>query len=376
VVVVLTSTLALAACSKLDGGAGQAEASAKPTKIGVETETLQSEALHLSAEYLAQLVSRHQVAVYSQVVGNVSAILVKPGEIVEPGATLLQIDPRRESANLDNLIAERAQKKASLALARSTDKRSERLLSEGLLSQQQYEQDHSLLDVAEQELKAKDAAIVAQGAQLTFYRISAPFGGAVGDIPIKLGDLVTPSLKLTSIDDNTNLEAYLNVPVDKLPLLAKDSVVQVLDAGHHVTAEAKVSFVASEANAAAQSVLVKAVIPNTTSLRAMQLVRARLVFRSYTGVRVSLPAVVRQSGQYFVFIVESASAGTVARQRAVELGDLEDDHYQVLKGLLPGDRVIVSQLQKLHDGAPVEATTPLPSSSASVAPAPSPSATR
>jgi membrane fusion protein (multidrug efflux system) len=183
---------------------------------------------------------------------------------------------------------------------------------------------------------------------------------------------VSPAMKLTSVTDNANLEVYVNLPVEKLPLLTAESAVQVLDADQRVIAEAKVSFVASEANAAAQAVLVKAVISNTNSLRASQLVRVRVVFRSHPGVRVSVPAVTRQSGQYFVFVVENGSAGPVARQRQVELGDLDDDHYDVIRGLSPGDRVIVTQIQKLHDGAPVAANALPPSAPASGTPGATP----
>jgi multidrug efflux pump subunit AcrA (membrane-fusion protein) len=60
------------------------------------------------------------------------------------------------------------------------------------------------------------------------------------------------------------------------------------------------------------------------------------------------------SGQYFVFVVEQAPQGTVARQRPVTVGDLIGEDYVVKSGLKPGERVIVSNLQKIGDGAPVK----------------------
>jgi RND family efflux transporter MFP subunit len=364
---------ALVACSRRDPGAAQA-AESQDARLPVVAVTLTEERLELSAEYLAQLVSRRRVALYSQVVGNVREILVKPGDTVRAGDTLLRIDPRREHANLQSLIAGRAQKQASLALAESTLDRSRRLQAEGLLSQQQYDQDRSFREVAAQELRAQDAAIRAQSAELAFYDISAPFAGVVGDVPVKLGDLVSPTLQLTSVVDNSVLEAYVNLPVDQLPLLSPESRIRVLDSEQRTLADAPVSFVAPEANAAAQSVLIKALIPNSASLRAAQMVRAQVVYRSSLGVRVPVSAVTRQSAQYFVYVVEGSDARAVARQRAVELGALKNDHYDVQRGLVPGDRLIVSQLQKLHDGAPISVGVPpapssAPASAAKAAPA-------
>ena len=77
-------------------------------KMPVEVVTLVDVPIQDSSEYLAQLISRTQVAIYPQVSGVVTSILVKPGQTVREGAPLLQIDPRRESANLSNQVAAKA----------------------------------------------------------------------------------------------------------------------------------------------------------------------------------------------------------------------------------------------------------------------------
>ena len=342
-----------AACGKGDH-APDAHAGGPPAemKMPVTVLTLRDEPIEDGAEYLAQLVSRHQVALYPQVVGNVSAIFVKPGDRVKQGTALLQIDPRKESANLANQIAARAQKEASLDLARRNEARSASLMKEGLASRQQFDQDRGLREVAEQEVKSQGAVIQAQQAQLTYYRIAAPFDGTVGDIPVKLGDFVSAQTKLTSLDDNTNLEAYVNVPADKIRLLGDQSHVQLIDGESEVLADAKVSFVAEEANPLTQSVLVKATFPNEKKLRAAQVVRARVIWGAHAGVRVPTASVFRQTGQYFVYVAEGAPAK--ARQAAITVGEIDDSRYAVLTGLKAGDKVITSQIQKLHEGALVD----------------------
>jgi multidrug efflux pump subunit AcrA (membrane-fusion protein) len=134
-------------------------------------------------------------------------------------------------------------------------------------------------------------------------------------------------------------------------------------------AEAPISFVAQEANPQTQAVLVKAKFPNEGQLRAAQIVRARLVWKTHPGVRVPTLAITRQSGQYFTFVAVPGAGGTVAHQVPVTLGELDNSTYAIVSGLKAGDQVIVSQIQKLRDGAPVETSPAKPAGagSASVA---------
>jgi hypothetical protein len=102
-------------------------------------------------------------------------------------------------------------------------------------------------------------------------------------------------------------------------------------------------------------VLVKATLTRAPpGLRVMQYVRARLIWSQETTLTVPVLAVNRVAGQYFVFIAEPSQQGFVARQTPVTLGDVTGDDYVVTRGLQPGQRVIVSNLQKIGDGAPVK----------------------
>lgn len=356
-------------CTRGDAAENAHPPAAGAMKMPVDVVTLADVPIQDASEYLAQLVSRTQVAIYPQVSGVVTSILVKPGQVVREGAPLLQIDPRRESANLSNQVAAKAQREANLALAKRNASRSAALFHEGLVSRQQLENDESQATVAEAEVTAQDAVIGAQAAQLGYYRITAPFDGSVGDIPVKLGDYVGPQTKLTSVDDNKTLEAYLNVPSEELHRLGDGSRVVLLGddrSTNDTLAEAPISFVAQEANPQTQTVLVKAKFPNGGQLRAAQIVRARLVWSTHPGVRIPTLAVMRQSGQYFTFVAVPGEGGTVAHQIPVTLGELDNSTYAVVGGLKAGDQVIVSQIQKLHDGAPVVTSPAKPADAGSV----------
>ena len=86
----------------------------------------------------------------------------------------------------------------------------------------------------------------------------------------------------------------------------------------------------------------------------MQYVRARLVWSNDPGLTVPVMAVNRIAGQYFVFVAEPAQQGMVARQKPVTLGEVVGNDYVVRAGLNAGERIIVSNIQKIGDGAPVK----------------------
>jgi multidrug efflux pump subunit AcrA (membrane-fusion protein) len=102
-------------------------------------------------------------------------------------------------------------------------------------------------------------------------------------------------------------------------------------------------------------VLVKATLRQMPpSLRVMQYVRARVIWSNEPGLLVPVVAINRLAGQYFVYVAEQGPQGFVARQKPVTLGEILGDNYILRGGLMAGDRVIVSNLQKIGDGAPVK----------------------
>jgi len=190
---------------------------------------------------------------------------------------------------------------------------------------------------------------------LQYYRVAAPQAGVVGDIPIRTDDRVTKATMITPIDDNSALEAYIQVPIDRSPDLRLGLLVQILDADGKVLATNPITFVAPRVDDATQTVLIKSLLREAPpTVRTQQFVRSRIVWRTTDGVTVPLTAVIRINGKYFCFVLDKANGGTVARQRPIEVGELVGNDYTVLSGLSAGDQVIVSGIQKIGDGAPVK----------------------
>ena len=320
-------------------------------------------------EYLASITSRHSVTLYAQVAGVVSAVGSKPGATVHTGDLLIQIDPAQQSATLRSLQAGLETKKANLAFAVQNDESSKGLVKSGLLSELDYEQRHSQRVSAEADTRTTSAQIEAQLDLLRYYRIAAPTDGIVGDIPVKVGDYVTPQTRLTSVDQNNLVEAYVYVPVAKAGAIKPDTTIVLVGDDGKAICEEKPTFVSPQVTIDTQSVLVKTVCPNDGALRSAQVLKARLVWAKRERLTVPTSATTRQAGQYFVFVASPEAHGDAAgtaRQVPVQVGPIEGNEFVVLKGLAAGDRVIVSGIQKLHDGAPitVQADGPAPGTSA------------
>jgi RND family efflux transporter MFP subunit len=189
--------------------------------------------------------------------------------------------------------------------------------------------------------------------------VTAPTAGVVGDIAIREGDRITTSTVITTIDDKAGLEAYIQVPIDRAPELKAGLVTQILDTDGKVVARNPISFVSPRADPATQTVLAKVLLRETpANMKIQQFVKIRVVWRSEPGLTIPITAVTRVNGQYFCFVAEPApggGGGLVARQHPVQVGDVLGNDYVVRGGLKAGDKLIVSGIQKIGDGAPVKA---------------------
>ncbi len=160
---------------------------------------------------------------------------------------------------------------------------------------------------------------------------------------------------LTAIEQNDTLEVYVSVPVERSSDLKMGLPLQVTGIdGKDALAATTVAFISPSVDEATQSILVNGTVRNPGgTLRSSQFVRARIVWKTAEGLVVPVTAVVRVSGQFFVFVAERADGKLVAHQRPIKVGRIVGDDYPVLEGPTPGEQVVISGSQKLVDGASV-----------------------
>ena len=354
-----------------------------------------------TTEFIASLQSRRSVTLQPRVQGQINQIFVRSGTSVAEGTPILQIEQSEQQAavssvsaaaqatrsQLDNskailasLEAERLSRQSDVKLNQREYQRYVNLTSVGAVSRQVREQYANRLATAQANLENTNARIQAQRATITQaekavkqaeanikqkqvelgnYTITAPFSGTIGDIPVKQGQFVNTSTQLFTITQNQPLEVNISVPIERALQLQKGMPVEIMDAQGKLVGVSRVSFISPNVSNNTQSVLIKALYDNSRGqLRADQFARAKVIWNRRTGVVIPTTAVSRVAGETFVFVAENQTnpqgkSQQVARQKRVKLGDIRGNNYQVLDGLQPGEKIIVSGILNLRDGAPI-----------------------
>src|SRR5258707_1129165 len=203
-------------------------------------------------------------------------------------------------------------------------------------------------------LKSLDEQVKQQKVELHYYSVTSPRDGIIGDIPVRVGDRVSVSTLLTTVDEPGALEAYIYVPAERARSLKTGLPVRILDDNNRAGIETHISFVSPQVDTDTQTVLAKAAFENSQAkLRVAQQVTAQITWGIHEGPVIPVLAVLRINGQFFAFVAVNEGKGTVARQKPLKLGDTVGNDFVVLDGLKPGDHVIVSGTQFLQDGTPV-----------------------
>jgi RND family efflux transporter MFP subunit len=333
---------------------GNAAAPQGPPPMPVKVETVQDQQIGDASEYVATIKSRNSATIMSDVEGWIFDIHVHSGQTVKKGDTLMEIDPRRQRAAVSNYDSQKASKEAALQWAKSQLDRTRALAANGVVSKQDLEQAQSNYDGALADVKAMDAQITSSQVQLKYYSVFAPTDGIVGDVPVHVGDRVTNTTPLTTIDERNGLEVYISIPSEHARDIKMGSPVEVLDRAGKVLLKTNVYFISPQVETGTQSILAKAPADKAADLlRNMQLVRARIVWSTHSGVTIPVIAVSRISGQFFAFVADDDNGKTVVHQRPVELGEITGNNYTVLSGLNAGEKVVIAGGQNLADGAPV-----------------------
>lgn len=355
---VLGAISALAVCGLIVSGCSAKPAAAPPAfqAMPVQVSTIALSPVPTTDTYVATIKSRRSSTMQPQVSGNLTKILVHSGEVVKAGQLLMQVDPLKQVATVQSQQGTQAQKLAVYKYNQGEVERQKKLFEAGVISKQAYDQAEQAYQNSKADYDSSVALTATQQQQLDYYQVRAPFAGIVGDIPVHIGDYVSPTTVLTTVDENADLEAYIYVPTDKAGLVHFGLPVEIVDGQGNSLVHSTVDFVSPEVDNGLQGILLKADIPRTAvMLRNLQLVNARLTWSVTQKATVPVLAVVRVGGQPFVYVAAPGpQGGYVAHQVAVTIGDTFGNNYPVLSGLKLGDKVILSGLQFLQEGVPVK----------------------
>lgn len=350
---VLIPIVATYACNKgaKQGDAAQAAGGGMPVK----SEVVKTRRVPEYTEYIATLQARGSAVLQPEVEGQITQILVRSGERVRAGQSLMIIDPRRQEATVNSQEASLRTKQATLEFARLDFERKRHLFAEGVIAKQDLDQSQTAYDAAKADLEATAAAVRQESVQLRYYTVSAPHDGTIGDIPVRVGDRVQNVTVLTTIDGGGPLEAYISIPAENARRVKAGTPVDILKDNGDVAVRTRVSFISPRIDTANQLLLLKAEIPNgANEFRNYQLVHVHVIWSEADRIVVPVTAVARLGNLSFAYLVEHSGQGTIAKQRPITTGEITGNDYIVLSGLKPGDQLITTGVQTLIDGMPVK----------------------
>jgi RND family efflux transporter MFP subunit len=308
-----------------------------------------------SDEYVATIKSRRSATINPQVDGNLTKIQVRSGEHVKAGQLLMVIDPIKQEATVEAQRQTENQKKAVYEYNQVQVVRQQKLFEAGVISRDALDQAEQAFKNSKADYESAVASRITQERQLSYYHITAPFDGVVGDIPVRIGDYVSPSTMLTTVDENRDLEAYIYVPAERALQVREGLDVSLTDNNGNLLEKTKINFLSPQVDSQLQGILVKAPVHSSLeTLRHAQLVKARVTWSSAPAPLIPVLSVVRIGGADFVYVAEEQGGKYLARQRTVKLGETVGNNYAVLDGLKQGDKLIVSGMQFLVDKMPVQ----------------------
>ncbi len=338
-------------------------------------------------EYTGATRAAQTVEIRARVSGFLESMHFEPGATVNAGDLLFVIDPRPYEARVAAAEAEVANGKALLAKAESDFQRKALAIKKGAVTEADLVASRAERDAAEAGVRAAEASLLQAQLDLAYTQVTAPISGRLGRNRVDVGNLVgqsEPTL-LTNITQYDPMYAYFNMNErDLLRMLAihRSRVEQGDVSVDQPLREAKIPLFLGDASAQGyphqgwMDFAESAVDPTTGTIE------LRAVFDNtgqppmlYPGlfVRLKLPVAERESallvseravgadpaGRYLLVV----GADDVVEQRPVQLGQLHDGLRVILKGLEPGERVVVNGLQRARPGAKVAPTeAPMPGS--------------
>jgi len=383
------AALALNSCSQQESKPSHPVSHVTTTKI--EPATVRN-----TTTLIGEMDSRKSIDLYPKIDGYVRAIPVRPGEKVRAGQLIIAIDPTKQEATvaakrssvelakadlakeigeLKSLQADLTAQEAQVQFNDIEYKRYYWLGQRGVVAQATVDSQERDLKVAQSKLKSSQEAISAQKevivraqrrvdesyaeqkeeeVQLGYFSLKAPFDGTIGNIPVKLGDYVAQSTKLTSVSQVKPLEVNVLVPKDDAADLKQGMTMELLDRDGKVVGTSTIFYISPIVDEANQSVQVKGFYANDNlQFRPDQTLEVRIIISKAAGISVPTEALSFIVGQPFVFVVEEKDGKTVAVQRPVHIADIRDNMATLSDGVKVGEMLVISGIQNLSDGSPV-----------------------
>ena len=336
-----------------------AAAQNRPVSVSASKVAVQDLPVYLTG--LGSAEASNTVTVKSRVDGQLVTVAFKEGQQVKKGQLLAVVDPRPFEVQLSQAQAQQFKDQASLRDAKLNLERFVGLVSSGIMSQQQLDSQHAMVDQLEGAVRADQAQVDNAKLQLTYCHITAPIDGRVGLRLVDPGNMVHAS------DPNGLLVITQLEPIAVLFTLPEDSLPTVAQHLRQGALEVEAYSRDDQTKLATGTLLtIDNIIDPTTGtgrLKAMfdnkegmlwpnQFVNVKLLLEVRRNSVIIPNAAVQHGPQgVFVYVVKPDKS---AELRPVTVSLIQGNTAAISSGLEPGELVITDGQDKLQNGSKVD----------------------
>lgn len=333
--------------------------------------TAQATTAHLTNSYPATIKGKQDVEIRPMVSGFITKLHVDEGSVVKRGQVLFTIDQVQYRAAVETAKATVATAEAALQTQELTTQNNRELNKRGIVSDYQLSTSENQLAQAKATLAQAKAALVNAERNLQYTEVTSPSDGIVGQVPYRVGSLVSPSMAtpMTTIADNSEMFAYFSMTERQLlqmireggsykEILAKMPEIQLqLIDGSLYPDSGRVETISGVIDPTTGSVSMRALFPNSHNvLRSNS--TGNVIFPNVLTDVILVPqsATTEIQDKKFVFVVQ---ADNTVKNTEIQVYTLNDgQNYYVTGGLKAGDKIVIEGIQALKDGQAITPITP------------------
>jgi RND family efflux transporter MFP subunit len=317
---------------------------------GLTLERIASISIPEQFEVSGTVKAKNSAQLSARISGTVSGIQAKEGDRVRRGVLLLTLDALESTAGATGAAHAVEEALARKKLADVTFERFSKLYEEQAVTRQELDIRRSERDVANQVLARARESARAASAVAGYTRIVAPVNGVVTAKSVDLGATVFPGMPLMTVEEEGRYRLEVAVPESLQGKVAVGASVPVSLDGVPAGAVGTVVEIVPKVDPLSRTFTVKLDI-SPSGARSGRFGRALLPVGQKRGILAPKASVVERGQLTYIWVVDSRN---IARMRLVKPGAVLADRIEILAGLSEGERIVVSGMEKVTDGAKVE----------------------
>ncbi|MCI0403955.1 MAG: efflux RND transporter periplasmic adaptor subunit [Acidobacteria bacterium] len=348
--------------ASLVGGCSQQQAAPPPPAAPVSVAKVEQKAVPLELRVIGAVEAYSTVDVKAQVDGQLTGVHFTEGQDVRKGQLLFSIDRAPFEAELQRAEASLARNQAQAQNAQVQAARYTRLVGEGVVAKEQYEDVITNAEALEAAVRADKAAVENAKLRLAYTSIHSPIDGRTGSLKVHRGNIVKANDEkstLVVINQLTPIYSSFALPEQDLSEVRRYMAAGTLkveaaipqDAGP--PAQGTVTFVDNAVDRTTGTIRLKATFPNhDRRLWPGQFVNVVLTLAEQKDALV-VPSEAVQTGQQGMFVWVVKPDLTV-ESRPVTVARARQNEAVISRGLAAGETVVTDGHLRLMPGGRVQ----------------------